>query len=71
MIFDFAEDINGNLWIGTNGSGLSMFNTRTEKFVHYRNDPQNPSSLSHNSVSVIHFDKSGTLWVGTSGGRSQ
>ncbi|MET0022846.1 MAG: two-component regulator propeller domain-containing protein [Sedimenticola sp.] len=59
---------NGDLWIGTWGSGLNRFDSSTETFYRYVHDPQNPESLSHNLVWAIHEDQAGMLWVGTRGG---
>ena len=50
------------------GGGLSMLDKDKEEFIHFKNEPGNSFSLSHNSVSVIHRDKNGTLWIGTNGG---
>ena len=55
------------LWIGT-GDGLNKFDRETETFTHYKNDPENRNSLSHNAVNTIYEDKSRMLWVGTTHG---
>ncbi len=34
-------------------------------FFHYRNNVNDPSSLSCNKVKAIYEDKQGTIWVGT------
>ena len=34
----------------------------------YQHDPLNPASLSDDSISALHMDRSGVLWVGTFGG---
>jgi hypothetical protein len=47
------EDPSGFLWVGTEGGGLNRFDPQTEQFTRYQNDPDNPSSLSDNTVSVI------------------
>jgi len=67
------EDQSGVLWIGTRGGGLDMLipsslQSENVTFAHYRNDPVNASSLSHNNVNVIYEDQSGVLWIGTYGG---
>jgi PAS domain S-box-containing protein len=70
-ILALCEDRSGVLWIGTFGGGLDRFNDNAPgegTFSHYQNDPEDPSSLSHNQVISIHQDRSGTLWVGTFGG---
>jgi ligand-binding sensor domain-containing protein/signal transduction histidine kinase len=56
------------LWIGTAGGGLNKFDPRTNTFTACRNVPNDPHSLSQNSVSTIYQDQSGILWVGTDGG---
>ena len=56
-------DRSGQLWVGQRG-GLSRFDSTTERFSHYRPDPDHASSLE-NSVGAIYQDRSGTLWVGT------
>ncbi|MGH7454453.1 MAG: ligand-binding sensor domain-containing protein, partial [bacterium] len=56
---------NGELWIGTKGSGLCRLNRRQKTFTYYRYDPDNPKSLSSNLVWSIHEDKNGGLWIGT------
>ncbi|MCK4346656.1 MAG: hypothetical protein KAX05_15335, partial [Bacteroidales bacterium] len=61
------EDNSGKLWIGTR-EGLNKFDPKTEKFTVYKNDPQDPESLSHNNVRSIFEDSSGMLWIGTWGG---
>jgi len=55
------------LWVGTLGGGLNKFDIVDKKFTHYKNDPQNPNSLSGNRVSSILKDKCDNLWIGTLG----
>ena len=55
------------LWIGT-VDGLNKFEISRERFTCYKNDPHNPASLSHNGVRSMLEDRSGNLWIGTSGG---
>jgi ligand-binding sensor domain-containing protein len=64
------EDHNGNLWIGTDDKGLNRFVAGSKVgddgyFIHYQNNPQDPTSLSGNSVFCIFEDKLGILWIGT------
>jgi signal transduction histidine kinase/ligand-binding sensor domain-containing protein len=53
------------MWFGTQ-DGLNKFDGYS--FTVYRHDAENENSLSNNSVAAIYEDKSGTLWVGTTGG---
>lgn len=59
------QDSRGFLWVGTD-DGLSRYDGYTFKV--YRNDPENPYSLSYNDVTSIYEDASGTLWIGTEDG---
>ena len=73
-------DDNGMLWVGTFGGGLDRLDLNqveagaqpSAPFTHYRNDPNNPQSLSEDSVFSIQRDIHGRLWVGTlNGGLNQ
>ena len=61
------EDRGGNLWIGT-PTGLNLLDRSTGTFTHYRHDPEDQNTLSHNGVTSILEDASGNLWIGTGGG---
>jgi signal transduction histidine kinase/ligand-binding sensor domain-containing protein len=66
------EDGEGKLWIGTGGfgtpgAGLDRFDPLTGRFTHYRHDPNDAASLSSDTISAIHPDEDGKLWVATGG----
>lgn len=44
---------------------MNRFDTRTNRWTRFINDPSDPSSLSGNIVTAIYEDRSGYLWVGT------
>ncbi len=56
------NDNHGNLWFGTWGGGVSMYNGKT--FTHYTEN----EGLNHNEISSILKDSHGNLWFGTEGG---
>jgi signal transduction histidine kinase/ligand-binding sensor domain-containing protein/CheY-like chemotaxis protein len=63
------EDHAGDIWIGTwGGGGLSRLVRETGKFQRYQNDPDNPHSLSDNSIGAIYEDRENVLWIGTASG---
>ncbi|MEE8077689.1 MAG: ATP-binding protein, partial [Pseudomonadales bacterium] len=62
------EDHQGNLWIGTYGGGVSLFDRETETFRRYDHDPNDPTSLSDSRASAILQDTEGAIWIGTFGG---
>lgn len=59
------EDRQGNLWVGTTGGGLSLFNRNSNTFTHYIEQPNDPTSISNNAVTCMLEDSRGTLWIGT------
>jgi len=59
-------DSDGNiLWIGTFFGGLNRLDRKTGRATHFKYDPNDPKSISDNSIYCIHIDCSGTLWTGT------
>lgn len=65
-IVEIAEDYDGNLWIATSAE-LMKFNPVSSTYSYYKNDPYDNKSISYNSISSLYIDKTGILWVGTSG----
>ncbi|GAB3916635.1 two-component regulator propeller domain-containing protein [Mucilaginibacter boryungensis] len=60
-----AEDKNGDMWLGSYGTGLAVFHRADRSFTHY--DKAN-SKLSDNVILSILHDRAGNTWVGTNGG---
>jgi signal transduction histidine kinase/ligand-binding sensor domain-containing protein/DNA-binding response OmpR family regulator len=56
------QDSKSNLWVGTNGGGLSMLPQGKDKFVNY--NPQN-STIVSNNIRALAEDKYGNLFIGT------
>ena len=69
VVYSICEDHEAVLWIGTSG-GLNKFNGDTGTFSHYRHEPANPNSLSHNGVNAVRESSRhpGILWIGTQEG---
>ena len=64
-------DRRGRLWVGTKDAGLEMAaapGVSPLRFRHYRHDPRDPGSLSHDEVWALAESASGDLWVATYGG---
>jgi signal transduction histidine kinase/CheY-like chemotaxis protein len=66
-VSSFAESPDGNIWVGTNGGGLSYWNRNTGKFIRY-NPEAGKNSLSSWGVLSLCQSKSGYLWIGSYGG---
>ena len=67
-ITTIAEDNNNNLWLGTWGNGILIFNKKTKTNSQHYHKPKNPNSLSYNRIMRILIDKVGSIWIGTFGG---
>jgi len=74
LVWAICEDQEGELWLGTGpgamlgAGGLDRFDRIAETFVHYRPNPDDPTSLGDNEVWAIFEDRQGVLWIGTSEG---
>ena len=66
QVWDLYKDANGFLWIATLNGGLLKLNIETGDVTQFINDPDDPTSLSHNSVRLICPDNHGNIWIGTS-----
>ena len=61
----FYQDSRGFMWFGSL-SGLSMFDGYT--VTYFKNNPNDPLSISDNKISSMLEDGIGNLWVGTQNG---
>ncbi len=63
-VTDFAEDSEGNLFIGTDGGGLNRMNAKDGSFSYfYKGDP--PYDIASDKVLAAIIDKKGRYWFGT------
>lgn len=64
-IGSLSESSDGNIWVGTDGAGLDLYNPITGKIKHYRHQNYNLSSLSNDYIISLLEDKRKRIWVGT------
>ena len=70
-VYSFLEDHEGNIWMGTKEDGIYLLKKKTkdsytvQQFTHHPNDPY---SLSGNSIYSIFQDSRKRIWVGCYGG---
>lgn len=65
-VYSIASDEFGNLWIGLQGGGLNRFDYETKRFETFKNDPDDPFSISNDGASDILALGNGKLLVSTS-----
>ncbi|HEX5055429.1 MAG TPA: EAL domain-containing protein [Gammaproteobacteria bacterium] len=65
VMTELVEGRDGDVWIGTDGGGLNRYHPETGKITKYFSDPDNPRSLSANSVLSLEEDGKGRIWAGT------
>lgn len=64
FIRSFEEDRLGNIWVGTYGSGISVFSPINKKFLFYTKEN---SALPSDYVLSLKEDSKGNIWAGTNG----
>ncbi|MEO6285611.1 MAG: two-component regulator propeller domain-containing protein [Dyadobacter sp.] len=62
------NDSAGDIWIGTHGGGLSVFNPESKSFRTFLHNPSDSLSISHNDILSISQNRDGRLWIGTENG---
>ena len=67
-IIAFCEDDDGNLWLASNQNGVIKYNPSVGETIVFKNELNDPGSLSFNGVSDIAKDKDGNIWIATRGG---
>ncbi len=65
FIRSIEEDKQGNMWFGSNGTGIAVYNPLDKTF---RVLDLRTSNLPSDHISDIHSDASGNIWVGTPAG---
>ena len=66
-VIDIYKDRSGDLWFGTR-RGLEKYDKTSGKYLTYRHNPEDSTSLSHPHVQSMYESNSGEFWVGTFGG---
>ncbi len=64
--FGMCEGSSHQLWAAAQ-SVVAILDPQTGAYRFLKHDPANPHSLNHNALQSIYRDRSGVIWVGTSG----
>ncbi len=62
FVSSILEDHNGNIWLGTNNSGIFKYSPHDKSWKNYVADPAVPGSLPYNKVISISEDSKHRLW---------
>ena len=66
-VLDIREDDAGTLWLASQ-KGLYRLDPANRQTVHYEHKPEDPSTLSSNSLKSTFKEKDGTFWIATENG---
>lgn len=68
FVYTIYEDRQDDLWVGTIGGGLNLYNPDKNNFTRYQSNADKDTSLSADYIMAIHQDSSYNLWIGTTYG---
>ncbi len=69
-VTSIAEDAMQNLWVGTQNSGLNLFDAATKSFTRFAKTGNETAGLINNNIRIITSTRNGMLWIGTQEGLS-
>jgi two-component sensor histidine kinase/ligand-binding sensor domain-containing protein len=55
-------------WVGTQDSGIAVYDKVEDSFRFYKYNPENSTGLSSNNINELILDSLGNVWVATRGG---
>jgi ligand-binding sensor domain-containing protein len=64
-VWSLAKQANGQLWIGTDGGGVTVFDLTGKRTEVYKNSDYDSRTLSANTVRSIYVDSDDNVWLGT------
>lgn len=67
-IFKIYEDSDSNIWLGSGVGGVDLMRRQpdgTFRYEHFRNDPDDSTTLSNDMINVITESGDGEIWIGT------
>jgi signal transduction histidine kinase/ligand-binding sensor domain-containing protein/DNA-binding response OmpR family regulator len=69
-IFCIKEDLKGQIWVGTNGGGVNVYNPQSHTFLKYLPSSQSPNQLRfplNGYIRAIEQDSKGNMWIASQG----
>lgn len=68
VVSGMVEDGQTDLWIGTEGGGLNRISRATGSLTVFKNNINQPNSISSNLIKSVYKDLDGQIWAGTAHG---
>lgn len=65
-----TEDAKQQLWVGTQTSGINLFDASTKSFTRFTKTGNNSAGLINNNIRTMTSTRNGMLWIGTQEGLS-
>lgn len=66
FVFSFCQDANGDIWIGTDGGGISVWNRQKNTFHNYT--IADKTGLTSNNITNMVADNQNNIWIASYGG---
>lgn len=63
-ILCLMDDLNGNIWIGTDHNGLFIYNTNNGELRNLMEDRNSKTSVASNNITCLFRDELGIFWIG-------
>lgn len=63
-VYSMCEDGDGAIWFGTYLGGLNRYDPISGDVSHFRYSPDDPNTISEDTVTALCFDQHDTLWIG-------
>ncbi|MBL4941453.1 MAG: response regulator [Colwellia sp.] len=63
-ISSLSKDSKNNIWIGTLGGGLNMYNPITKMFTYFEHNAQIQNSILSNQITSLFVDSYDDVWIG-------
>jgi signal transduction histidine kinase/ligand-binding sensor domain-containing protein/AraC-like DNA-binding protein len=60
-----TQDNNGYIWIATDHGGINILDKKTFRIQYILNNPDDPKSISQNSITCLFKDDFGIIWAGS------
>lgn len=65
LIYSLYASMNNQLWVGTIGSGINIFDRNQKEFKHYKVQQLNKDLLNSNFIRSVYADSNNRIWAGS------